>query len=288
MSKLVAIVAPTASGKSALSLKVAQQHQGEIIAADSRTIYRGLDIGTAKPTAVEQRLVPHHLLDVVEPDQSYSAAEFKTTANQGITQIETRGHLPILVGGSGLYLYGVLYDYQFPAGPDNQLRSELEKLSTKELVDRLAKVDPEMLETVDQANPRRLIRAIETAGLPRQQSQLRPDTLLVGLRVDLPVLQNRITNRVDQMVTGGLIEETNKIAARYGWDCPALTGSGYQAMKGFIECSRSIDQVKSAIVTEHLQLVRRQMTWFKRNPDIEWFEDTELAKSRIEQFIGLV
>ena len=278
MSKLVAIVGPTASGKSELGMQIARQFRGEIICADSRTIYKGMNIGTAKPSKADQSEISHHLLDLIEPGQNYSAAEFKAAALQAISEIDSRGHLPIIVGGSGLYAYAVLYDYQFPAGPPNQLRDQLQQLPGDQLVEKLKAVDPEAVEMIDLKNPRRVIRAIETAGLPKTHSQLMPAALLVGLRPNIETLRQRITQRVDAMVEAGFIDEVKVVIKRHGWENEATTSIGYRAFRDYIEGSLSLNDAKDAFARGDLALAKRQLTWFKRNPDINWFEDVPTAE----------
>ena len=286
MSKLVAIVGPTASGKSGLAMEIAKHFHGESICADSRTVYRGLDIGTAKPSRSDQAAMPHHLLDVIDPNETYSAAQFKVAANRLVTEIEDRGHLPILVGGSGLYLYGVLYDYSFTVRRDtNKQRTQLEKLTTEQLIKSLESTNPEASVNIDRTNRRRLIRAIETAGQVKTRSALRPETLIIGLRVDGEHLRQRIKDRVDQMVEAGFVQEAKLVADRYGWENGAMTSIGYRAFRDFIEGRASLEQAKTAFVTGDWQLARRQLTWFKRNPDIEWFENPTLAEGRVKEWL---
>jgi tRNA dimethylallyltransferase len=213
---LLAIVGPTASGKTALAIELAQRHGGEIICADSRTIYRGLNIGTAKPTLAEQAAVPHHLLDILEPNQPYSAALFKQAAESAIAEIRARHHLPILVGGTGLYVDAVLYDYQFPAGASSSLRHELEQLPQTELVERLQRLDPEIAATIDLRNPRRVIRALELVGQPRIAPRaLPPTTYIIGLDPGMEELERRIATRTRQMLAAGLVDEVRGLTARY-------------------------------------------------------------------------
>src|SRR5581483_857278 len=201
MSKLVVILGPTASGKSDLAMKLAKKFAGEIIAADSRTVYRYMDIGTAKPSREEMLSVKHHLVDIIDPDHGLSAAEFKQLALKAIADIASRGKLPILVGGSGLYIDSVIFDYQFPAGARNELRVELETKPIEELVEMLREKDPERAEEIDLKNPRRVIRAIETAGKPRTKSaELRPQTLVIGLTLNKNELQKRIIQRSKKML----------------------------------------------------------------------------------------
>lgn len=273
MSKLVTILGPTATGKTELGVRLAQKFDGEVVCADSRTIYRYMDIGTAKPSLVEMMQIPHHLLEVVNPSENFSAAEFKQLAVQAIGEISDKGKLPLLVGGSGLYIDSVLYDYQFPAGARNDLRIELESKSIEELVGMLKKVDPEAAEMVDLQNPRRVIRAIETAGQPRfKAKQMRPETLVLGLTLNKEIMQKRIVQRAQKMLDKGIINETKRIGDEFGWDIEALNSPGYRAIrKAILECHRNED-LADQITTETMQLAKKQMTWFKRNKDIIWLD----------------
>ncbi len=274
MTKLVAIVGPTASGKTDLAVKVAQQFDGEIICGDSRTIYRGMDIGTAKPTKEQQDLVPHHMLDIIKPDQTFSAAEFKAAANQAIDDIRSRNKLPILVGGSGLYIYSVIYDYQFPAGPDNELRQQLQSKSIEELVEQLEGVDPRAADEIDLKNPRRVIRAIETAGQPKTKAKLLAGTILIGLRPSDEELSRRIAQRTDKMLADGLEAEVKGLVDKYGPDLEALRSPGYAEVVEVLEAESYDFELPDLIDSHTHQLAKRQMTWFKRNHDTKWFDNT--------------
>lgn len=283
MNRLVAIVGPTATGKSELGMRVAKEFNGEIICADSRTIYKGMDIGTAKPSEEDQREVSHHLLNLIQPNQAYSASEFKTAALQAITEIQSRDHLPILVGGSGLYAYAVLYDYQFPAGPSNSLRDELQQLSLDHLVRRLQLVDPEAASSIDLKNPRRVIRAIETAGQPKLQQSLRQGTVLVGLRPNEDELAQRISIRAKSMVDDGLTDEAKRIVDAYGDDLEVLKSPGYADPLEYLGDKTTKDALCDLIALHTRQMAKRQLTWFKRNPDIHWFSDTKSASKFVQE-----
>lgn len=285
-AKLIVIVGPTASGKSDLAMKLAKEFNGEIVAADSRTVYRGMDIGTAKPSRQEMLQVPHHLIDIREPGQPLSAAEFKELALESIADITGRGKLPILVGGSGLYIDSVIYDYRFPATANPKLRQELEKLSSEELLDRLESVDPEAAATVDRHNRRRVIRAIETAGQPRAKSQdLRPNTLVLGLAVNKNELQSRIAQRAEFMLSKGLLVEVESLGKKYGWECEAMTGPAYRAFRGVVEGTKTQEQALADFVRGDMALAKKQMTWFKRNPHIVWLEDSHEALDLVSKFL---
>lgn len=284
LAPLVVIVGPTASGKSQLGLEAARRYAGEIICADSRTIYRGLNVGTAKPSQQDMLQIRHHLVDILDPDQSYSAAEFKEAALELIAQISSRGHLPIMVGGSGLYIDSVLFDYQFPAGADNELRRELSALSHDQLLSRLDAVDPTLRAEIDTQNSRRVIRAIETAGQPRDRQPLRESTLVLGLAPNNEVIRQRIYVRAVAMVAGGLAAEVTALSHQYGWDCPALTASGYRQLRPLLEHGASPEELARRLATLHYQLSRRQLSWLRRNPDVQWLETAEAAWPLIADF----
>jgi tRNA dimethylallyltransferase len=267
--KLVVVVGETASGKSALALELAQKFNGEIICADSWTVRREVDIGTAKPTAEEQALVPHHLLDVAGPCEDFTAAVFKKLANQAIKDISDRGKLPIMVGGTGLYIDGVLYDFGFLPAGDRGDREELNRLSIKELLEKIdgLGIDPG---GVDKRNKRRLIRLIETNGAVASRQELRSNTLILGLKVERPELEQRIAARVDAMLAAGLEAEVRGLAGRYGWDCEALKGVGYAQWQGHLNDTETSGQARQKIIKASLDLAKRQRTWFRRNKSIQW------------------
>jgi len=275
---LLAIIGPTASGKTALALELAQRHNGEIICADSRTIYRGLDIGTAKPTPAERAAVPHHLLDLLEPNQPHSAALFKQAAEAAIVGIRSRDHLPILAGGTGLYVDAVLYDYRFPAGVSSSLRHELEQLPQADLVERLQRLDPEVAATIDLRNPRRVIRALELVGQPRIAPRtLPPTTHIIGLDPGMEELERRIATRTQQMLAAGLIDEVRSLIARYSAVLEPFNTVGYRETISYLHGDLTEAELVSLINLHTRQLAKRQLTWFKRNPDIHWAGDTATA-----------
>jgi tRNA dimethylallyltransferase len=271
---LIVILGPTASGKTALALDLAERYNGEIIAADSRTVYKGVDIGTAKPTPEEQRRVPHHLIDVAMPDQQFTAADFQRLAQAAITDIAARGKLPLLVGGSGLYMDAVIYNFSFRgSGPDAKERERLQTLSVEELQAELAARNIPLPENAQ--NPRHLIRALETNGEAPMRDELRPHTLIIGLDPNREVLRQKITARVDAMVEeDGFIGEVKHLSEKYGWDAPALQAPGYRAFRGYIEGDSSLEEAKQLFVQNDMQYAKRQKTWFKRNPDIHWISKT--------------
>lgn len=237
---LIAIVGQTASGKTAAAIEVAKRVQGEIICADSRTIYKHMNIGTAKPTIEEQAGIPHYLLDIVEPNERYTVAQFKQAANELIDDIRSRGKLPIMVGGTGLYVDSVLFDYQF-SGP-------------------AAERDP--------LNPR---HAKPSNNADREH--MRSDAIALGIQLPKEVLEERIEKRIDQMLAEGLEKEVRQLAKTYGWQAAGLQAPAYKAMREYIVGASSIDQAKAVFTRNDLQLAKRQRVWFKRNDRIQWFDD---------------
>ena len=281
--KLVIIVGETASGKSALALKMAQNFNGEIICADSWTVRREVNIGTAKPSVEEQSLVPHHLLDVAGPDEDFTAAVFKKLANQAIEDISSRGKLPIMVGGTGLYIDGVIYDYGFLPAGDRTDREELNKLSINELLNKITDMNLD-LGNIDTRNKRRLIRLIETDGKVPIKNEYRSSTLTLGIKVPKNELNTRIESRVDAMITDGLESEVRGLVERYGWDCEALKGVGYAQWKGYFDGTETLEQTRQKIIKATLDLAKRQRTWFKRNNCIQWL-DTPVKWTKVVESI---
>lgn len=266
-AKLVVIVGETGAGKSALAIKLAKRLDGEIIAADSRTVYKGMDIGTAKVAAAERAVVRHHLLDVVAPDQKFNAAEFKKLANQVIEDISNRGKLPIMVGGSGLYIDSVLFDYKFRTPPAN-VREYLNKKSVTEL--QLMILERGLPMPKNDQNPRHLIRTIETDGLVSVKSGLRPNTLIIGLETDREVLRQRLAERADGMIKAGLVNEAKHMARQYGWDIEPLQAPAYKALRGHIEAAEPLETARQKLLNNEMALAKRQRTWFRRNKSIHW------------------
>jgi len=286
-TRLVAIVGPTAAGKTGLGISVAREFGGEVVCADSRTVYRGMDIGTAKPTAAERKLVAHHLLDVADPDEPVTAASFKAMAEAVVTEIIGRNKLPVVVGGSGLYVYGLLYDFQFPAGARTAERIAMERQPLEDLVEQLWREDPDRASEVDIKNRRRVIRALETVGLPRQRSMaLGPETRLVGLRPPQEALNNNIIQRVDAMLQMGLVDEVRNLAREYDPELEVLRSPGYAEILGFLDGEYSLEVARERIILHTRQLAKRQLTWFKRNADIVWYETGDEAMADLRAFFA--
>ena len=267
--KILVIVGETASGKSALAMSLAQQFDGELICADSSTVRTGLDIGSAKPSLEDQKTVKHHLLDVAAPDDSFSAAKFKELANEAITDIAKRGKLPIMVGGSGLYVDSVLYDYEFLPASDPKERELLSKLSIKDLlsVARGRKLD---VSDIDTANKVRLVRFIQTNGKVPERKPLRENTLILGLQPDRQQLGEQIQARVEQMIENGLEQEVEQLASKYGWQSEGLKAVGYREWRDYFLDKKSLDRTRAEIIKDTKNLSKKQRTWFKRNKSIQW------------------
>lgn len=267
---LLVLVGETASGKSALALDLAKRFNGEIISADSWTVYKGFDIGTAKPSNPERAQVPHHLLDVADARDGFSAVIFQQLAQATIDAIHGRGKLPILVGGTGLYIDSVIYRYSFLAPPSPGLREELNAMSLEEVL-KLAHERGLDTSVVDVRNKRRVIRLIENEGQLPSKKPLRPNTLLLGIQTPRETLAARIAERVEAMLAGGLELEVQKLAEEYGWEAEPMKGVGYKEWREYFEGSASLDNVRQRIIKNTLDLAKRQRTWFKRNKSIHWF-----------------
>ncbi len=284
MNKLVVLLGETASGKSTLGLDVAKKHHGEILCADSWTVRKFMDIGTAKPSQKEQQAIPHHLLDVVAPNEPFTAAEFKRLANEAIADIQSRGKLPIMVGGTGLYIDAVVYDYSFLGGEGTLDRDELGSLTAEELAD-MAREQGLDLTDIDVRNKRRIIRAMESGGEKPTRKELSNNILLIGRRLNGDELQERIEKRVDAMLAVGLEAEVKQLSEEYGWEAEALKGIGYREWRDYLEGDQSLETTRERIISATKNLAKRQRTWFKRNPDIKWVTSAEEANALIDAFL---
>jgi len=269
---LVVIVGQTASGKTDLAIKIAKKYGGEIICADSRTIYKGMDIGTAKPGKAEREAATHYLLDIIAPDQTYSASDFKKDSTGALRRIYKRGKVPILTGGTGLYINSLIYDFEFGRPPDPHERQKLQRLD----IESLQKSVKDLGLTSDQINlknKRHLIRAIENKGLVRSKKSLRKNTLLLGIREEEDNLKQRIEARNETMIRQGLETEVKKIVEKYGWDAPGLQTIAYKEWRPYFRGEQDIHEVKENMFRDNWQYARRQKTWFSRNKFIHWFEN---------------
>lgn len=271
---LIVIVGETASGKSALALALAEKLNGEIICADSWTVYPGFDIGTAKPTAEDRRRVPHHLLDIADPHKGFSVVEFQRQALVMIEAIAQRGKLPIMVGGSGLYIDSVLFNYTFLPPPSPKMRETLNTLSLEELKSLAVTAG---LDTtgIDVRNKRRIIRLIENNGVRPGKHGLRERTLILGLRNERDSLRKRITERIDRMLMRGLEGEAQELSQHYGWETEPMKGIGYREWEAYFAGTQTLGLTRERIISATLNLAKRQRTWFKRNDSIHWLTDRD-------------
>ena len=266
---LIVIIGPTASGKTSLAIQLAKKYRGEIICADSRTVYRGMNIGTAKPSLGEQQVVPHWGLDLVDPGDSFSASQFKDYACQKIKEIRSRGNIPFLVGGTGLYIDSVIFDFQFGAKSNEDKRCDLQEMTVSELQQYCA--NHNILLPENSKNKRYLVRAIERADeKPSRLEVPLNNTIVVGITTDKQLLKQRITDRAKKMFKDGVVEETIELANNSGWCNEAMTGNVYPIIKKLIEKEIDEDQTIRKFIVSDVNLVKRQLTWFRRNPFIEW------------------
>jgi len=282
MNRLLAIVGPTGTGKSRLAIRLAQAFDGEIVSADSRQVYRYMDIGTAKPSKEEQALVPHHLIDMVNPDEDFSLAQYQGLAYRAIEDIKQRGKRAILAGGSGLYVWAVLEGWMIPkVAPDLRLRQRLEMVERDELYRELAQIDPVAAQRIDPRNVRRIIRAIEVyrqTKVPFSQLQLKTktqfDSLIIGLTADRGELYRRIDLRVDEMIKAGLVDEVKGLIDRgYNLSLPAMSGIGYKQIAMYLRGELTLPLAIQQIKFETHRLARHQYSWFRLKDDrIRWFD----------------
>ena len=297
MSSLVAIVGPTAIGKSSLALELGRIFGGEIINADSRQVYRYMDIGTAKPTLEERAVVPHHLIDVVSPDQDFSLALYQSKVRKIIDDFQRRRKPALLVGGSGLYVWAILEGWRIPAvPPDHVMRQELEARAQSEgvkaLYEELKQLDPDAAERIDPRNIRRLIRAIEVSRQGKPFSRLQGkepfvNSLVIGLTTDRTDLYQRIDARVDSMMEKGLLTEVEGLVTKgYGFDLPSMSGLGYKQigmfLQGEIDLPTAIQQIKG---NTH-RFARHQYNWFRLQDErIHWFDIRKEIKQAVQDLI---
>ena len=287
-SKLVVIAGPTASGKTALAIEVAKRYNGEVIAADSRTIYRGFDIGTAKPSLEEQFGVPHHLLDIRNPGENYSAADFQWDAEHVIDQIRQRGHLPIIVGGTGLYIDALLFGYTFRSQASSKAVDDFDTLSTAELSNLVAERYADAVPLSERKNRQRLIKILRLGpAIQADRQQLKIDGIIVAKKPEMPILKQKIAIRVDEMLNNGFIQEVEKLINQYGKACPQLSIIGYRHAVEYLSGRITLDELRERFTRDDYQLARRQMTWLRRNPYIVWCESDRHALEVITDYLSI-
>ena len=273
---LVVIAGPTASGKTALAIRLAERYDGEIICADSRTIYKGMDIGTAKPSAEEQARVPHWGLDIVEPGERFTVADFKAYAERKIQEIRERDRIPFLVGGTGLYIDAVIFDFQLAPVPDKTLRTQLSLMDVEDLQDYCIKNNISLPE--NKQNKRYLVRAIERKNISTMRRDVPLDnTYVVGITTYRETLRTRIEHRSEQLFTNNVVEEATILGEKYGWNSEAMTGNIYPLVKKYVDRAITESELRRQSAVSDWRLAKRQMTWLRRNPYITWgtLETTE-------------
>ncbi len=286
MNKVLIILGPTAAGKSELAVKIAREIDGEIISADSMQVYRGMDIGTAKPTVEERRGIPHYLVDIKNPDEIWTVSDFVREAQNLKSQIQKHGKIPIIVGGTGLYLWTLLEGYRFPLVPANKkIRERLEKEQLSTLYLRLSTIDPKAAKKMHPNDRKRIVRALEVyelAGKPiselqeegrRQKAEgRRQKDILIGLSLPRVQLYRRIEERIDTMIEKGLIEEVKNLLEKgYSKDLRSFQALGYKEVVEYLDGKRSKEQMIAELKKRTRHFARRQMTWFKRFKDVKWF-----------------
>lgn len=295
--KIIAILGPTASGKSDLAIALARKFNGEIVSVDSRQVYRGMDLGSGKVTKLEQRMAPHHMLDIVNPGKTYTVAQFKKRAEREVENILKRGRVPILVGGSHLYMRALLYNYNIPSvKPDAKYRKLLELKTTPQLLALLKKVDPPYYETVDRNNRRRLIRALEVYhGSGKRFSSLtgeaspKYDAFKIGIEVDRETIYKKIDMRVDVRVRKGMIREVQRlIDSGISKKWLKSIGLEYRFISEYL-CGEKTKQKKDDML-QRLKyathdFARRQLVWYRREDDICWLSKTKQAIDLVSPFL---
>ncbi len=298
---LVAIVGPTATGKTAVGIELAKRLNGEIISADSMAVYRGMDIGTAKPTLEEQSMARFHLIDVVAPDEEFSVSEFKRLADDAIADILSRGKLPILVGGTGLYIKAVTVGLNIPsAAPDwdlrERLKAEAAEFGNEHLMERLRQVDPITAARLHINDQNRIIRALEVftkTGLPLSHYHTTAATVevkypvcLFGLTISRPVLYDRIDRRVDEQIESGLVEEVQRLLkCGYSPALPSMRGLAYKQIAGYLCGEYDLHTAIDMLKRDTRRFAKRQFTWFRADHRIHWIDAEERTVTDISEEI---
>ena len=339
LKPLIVILGPTSSGKTEMGLKLAREYNGEIINADSRQIYREMDIGTGSPTLCHSgsnrwfhspeglwklnakrnknaaqmqkgstalkglwsqrnniiliNNIPHHLFNIKNPNQKFSLSQYKKLAIKTINDIHKKGKIPILVGGTGLYISAIVDNLEIPkASPNNDIRKKLEKHTNQYLYKYLKKIDPKSTKIIGENNKRKLIRAIEVyklTGKAFSDQQIKGEPLFnilqIGIKIDREKLCKKIDSRVDEMIKNGLVKETKKLSKKYSFNLPAMSGIGYFEIGQFLKNKINLDDAIQKIKFRTHQYARRQMTWFKKDERIEWVENYSETKKMVKKFL---
>jgi tRNA dimethylallyltransferase len=283
-NKLVVIVGPTASGKTSLAIDLAKKYNGEIICADSRTVYKGMDIGTAKPSKVEQEGIKHYLLDILEPGQKFSAADFKRTCSEAVEKIRNRGKLPIIVGGSGLYIDAYLYDYKFRDNKTDMI--DTKDMTESEIISLAKEAYPDETKRLDVNNLLRMKQLMERGPVNNEdRNSIKIECKIIGLNPEKLILKQNIAKRTNQMLNKGFVQEVESLRAKYGKDCPSLQTIGYRQVNDMLNGDLIANDVENTINSATRDLAKRQLTWFKRNKSIDWTEDASSALKIAKEYM---
>ncbi|MDE7192040.1 MAG: tRNA (adenosine(37)-N6)-dimethylallyltransferase MiaA [Clostridia bacterium] len=300
MSKLILIVGATASGKSQVGVELAKKFNGEIISCDSMQIYEDMDIGTAKVTYEEMQGIPHHLIDVVNPTAEFSVGEYATMADKAISDIISRGKNPIVVGGTGLYVDGILYPMTFGGDKNIEIRNELERqlasYGKEYMHSMLAEIDPIDAQKIHPNNTKRVLRALEiykTTGVCKSDLQektrdLKYEICMIALDVDRKVLYERIDARVDQMFKMGLLDEVKQLLSRgVGFENQSMQAIGYKEFKEYFNGSKTLEETKEIIKQNSRNYAKRQLTWFRKYDFAKWFDSRDVLgmEKEVETFL---
>lgn len=283
--KVIAIVGPTASGKTDYAINLAGKIGGEIVSADSRLVYKGFDIGTAKPAMEERKGIPHYMIDIVEPEVDYSAGLYADDAQKVINNILERGKIPVIAGGTGLYFRLLLENYDVPkVEPDYEMREELKEYPSEELYKRLQRIDRQRASEIDPNDKKKIIRAIEMAEhLEKPLSEYKKEPLYdvewIGINCTRDILYEKINRRVDLMIEKGLIDETRELLKKHGRIKNLVCTIGYQEMIAYLEGILTLEEAKDKLKQNTRNYAKRQLTWFRKNKDIKWnVEPVKLKK----------
>jgi len=281
MQKIIVITGPTAVGKTALSIDIAHEIDGEVISADSRQVYRGLDIGSSKITPEEMQGVPHHLLDVADPKTTFAASDFVRLGRKALETVEKNSRVPLVVGGTGFYIDALLGKRSpAPVSPNHELRKELNVLPIEKLIKRLESLDAKYAKKIDLKNKRRIVRAIEIIDalgfMPRPTLENIYNTLWIGLTIPIPMLRKKIKKRIDIRLATGMLEEAQKLYADgVSYERMEELGLEYRLMAKHLQGKITLSELKILIENESVAYARRQMTWFKKNKSMHWFDPTQ-------------
>ncbi|MGM9926337.1 MAG: tRNA (adenosine(37)-N6)-dimethylallyltransferase MiaA [Bacillus sp. (in: firmicutes)] len=301
--KVVCIMGPTAVGKTKLSIELAKKYNGEIISGDSMQVYRGMDIGTAKIKPEEMEGIPHYLIDVKDPSEAFNVAQFQELVTECIEDITARGKLPIIVGGTGLYIEAVLQQYSFSESvSDETYRKQLELIAAEQGVEEvhqmLAAIDAESAERIHPNNVRRVIRALEiyhctgekmSDQLKKQTKDYVYDAALIGLTMERDTLYERINLRVDMMFDEGLLSEVKRLYDAGLRDCQSIQAIGYKELYDYFDGKVSLEEAKENLKQNSRRYAKRQLTWFRNKMDVTWFEmDNDVFEKKFEQISAFI